>query len=72
MTLPDQIGQIARLKERYHGDSCVSIYEGVAHLRRAIPEATLWLAALDERLNERNYIVPGLGDAGDLAYGAKQ
>ena len=32
---------------------------------------TLWLAALDEELNAKSYIVPGLGDAGDLAYGAK-
>jgi len=32
---------------------------------------TLWLAALDEELNAKSYIVPGLGDAGDLAYGVK-
>ena len=32
---------------------------------------TLWIAALDEELNAKSYIVPGLGDAGDLAYGAK-
>ncbi len=55
-----------------HIAAVIAAPEGVAHLRREIPEATLWLAALDERLNEHNYIVPGLGDAGDLAYGAKQ
>ena len=32
-------------------------------------EVDLYLAALDERLNERSYIVPGLGDAGDRLYG---
>jgi uracil phosphoribosyltransferase len=31
----------------------------------------LWVATLDSNLNEKNYIVPGLGDAGDLAYGNK-
>ncbi len=54
-----------------HIAAIIAAPEGVAHLRREIPEATIWLAALDERLNERNYIVPGLGDAGDLAYGSK-
>ena len=46
--------------------------EGVAHIEAEIPEVELWLGALDERLNEQAYIVPGLGDAGDLAFGAKQ
>jgi uracil phosphoribosyltransferase len=32
---------------------------------------TLWLGAVDEELNAKSYIIPGLGDAGDLAYGAK-
>ncbi len=46
--------------------------EGVAHLEKNLPEnCHLWIAALDEKLNEKNYIVPGLGDAGDLAYGNK-
>jgi uracil phosphoribosyltransferase len=33
---------------------------------------TLWVAAIDEELTSRSYIVPGLGDAGDLAYGIKK
>jgi len=46
--------------------------EGVAYLEKNLPEnCHLWIAALDEKLNEKNYIVPGLGDAGDLAYGNK-
>ncbi|MEO8933514.1 MAG: uracil phosphoribosyltransferase, partial [Xanthomarina sp.] len=31
----------------------------------------LWVATVDERLNEKGYIIPGLGDAGDLAFGEK-
>jgi 2-C-methyl-D-erythritol 4-phosphate cytidylyltransferase len=34
-------------------------------------EATLWIATVDDYLNENKYIVPGLGDAGDLCFGAK-
>lgn len=46
--------------------------EGIAHLETNLPEnCHLWVAALDEKLNEKNYIIPGLGDAGDLAYGEK-
>jgi uracil phosphoribosyltransferase len=33
---------------------------------------TLWVAAIDEELTSKSYIVPGLGDAGDLAYGIKK
>lgn len=46
--------------------------EGITHLEKNLPEnCHLWVAALDERLNDKNYIIPGLGDAGDLAYGNK-
>ncbi|GGD22787.1 uracil phosphoribosyltransferase [Flavobacterium orientale] len=46
--------------------------EGIAYLEKSLPaNCHLWVAALDEKLNEKNYIVPGLGDAGDLAYGVK-
>ena len=46
--------------------------EGIAFLEENLPKnCHLWVAALDEKLNEKNYIVPGLGDAGDLAYGDK-
>ena len=45
--------------------------EGVEYVMREIPEASLWLAAVDEKLNEQAYIIPGLGDAGDLAFGSK-
>ncbi|WP_188620853.1 uracil phosphoribosyltransferase [Flavobacterium suaedae] len=46
--------------------------EGVALLEKELPDhCHLWIAALDEKLNDKKYIVPGLGDAGDLAYGSK-
>jgi uracil phosphoribosyltransferase len=46
--------------------------EGIQFLNDNFPENThLWIAAIDEELNSKGYIVPGLGDAGDLAFGAK-
>ena len=46
--------------------------EGIDYLEKNLPSTChLWVAALDEKLNDKNYIVPGLGDAGDLAYGSK-
>ncbi|KAF2518972.1 uracil phosphoribosyltransferase [Flavobacterium salilacus subsp. salilacus] len=46
--------------------------EGVAYLKEQLPDyCHLWIATLDDGLNEKKYIVPGLGDAGDLAYGSK-
>ena len=46
--------------------------EGIAYLEKHLPsDCHLWVATLDEKLNDKNYIVPGLGDAGDLAYGKK-
>ena len=47
--------------------------QGVEHLQKLFPQddVTLWCAAIDPDLNEHAYIVPGLGDAGDLAYGDK-
>lgn len=46
--------------------------EGIAHLREQLPDhCHLWIASIDEQLNEKKYILPGLGDAGDLSYGDK-
>ncbi|MEQ3654290.1 MAG: uracil phosphoribosyltransferase [Dokdonia sp.] len=46
--------------------------QGVDYINRIFPEDThLWIAAVDEELNNKGYIVPGLGDAGDLCYGLK-
>ena len=45
--------------------------EGVAVVQKAHPDVDIYLAALDEKLNEHAYIVPGLGDAGDRIFGTK-
>lgn len=53
--------------------SVIASQQGVEHLQRLFPgdDVVLWCAAIDPDLNEHFYIVPGLGDAGDLAYGDK-
>jgi uracil phosphoribosyltransferase len=45
--------------------------EGVAALHDAHPDVPIWCAAVDQKLNEKGYIVPGLGDAGDRLFGTK-
>ncbi len=45
--------------------------EGVAALQKALPDVEVYVAVLDEKLNEDSYIVPGLGDAGDRLFGTK-
>ncbi|HCQ89110.1 MULTISPECIES: uracil phosphoribosyltransferase [unclassified Clostridium] len=45
--------------------------EGVEAVHKAHPEVDIYLAGLDEKLNDRGYIVPGLGDAGDRLFGTK-
>lgn len=47
----------------------VAVPEGVANFRQKHPDVPIYAAALDERLDERGYILPGLGDAGDRAFG---
>jgi len=55
-----------------HVVSLIASHEGIAYLRKKMPEnTTLWIGAIDDELTAQAYIVPGLGDAGDLAYGAK-
>lgn len=49
----------------------VAAPEGLAALEQAHPEVQIWVAAIDERLNDRGYILPGLGDAGDKIFGTK-
>jgi uracil phosphoribosyltransferase len=49
----------------------VAAPEGVKVLHAAHPDVPIWTAALDERLNDHGYIVPGLGDAGDRIFGTQ-
>jgi uracil phosphoribosyltransferase len=44
---------------------------GIEYVRRAEPNATIWCGDIDDEITAKGYIVPGLGDAGDLAYGVK-
>ena len=44
---------------------------GIEYVRRAEPKATIWCGDIDNEITAKGYIVPGLGDAGDLAYGIK-
>lgn len=49
----------------------VAAPEGMKALQKAHPDIEIYTAALDEKLNEHGYIVPGLGDAGDRLFGTK-
>lgn len=44
---------------------------GIEYVRRAVPKATIWCGDIDDEITAKGYIVPGLGDAGDLAFGVK-
>jgi uracil phosphoribosyltransferase len=69
------VAAISRLKQRGARDIrfvCVlAAPEGVAELGRAHPGVRVFAAAIDARLNDHGYIVPGLGDAGDRMFGTK-
>ncbi|MEZ4988565.1 MAG: uracil phosphoribosyltransferase [Saprospiraceae bacterium] len=54
-----------------HFVSAIAARLGYEYLHRHFPDADIWIAAMDEELTAKSYIVPGLGDAGDLSYGAK-
>ena len=58
--------------KQIHILSIIGAKPGIEFAKSIFPKDThLWIAAVDGALNERGYIVPGLGDAGDLSYGAK-
>ena len=60
------------LPKEIHIAVIIAAPDGVNYLKNHLPDhCHLWVATLDEKLNDKNYIVPGLGDAGDLAYGNK-
>jgi uracil phosphoribosyltransferase len=49
----------------------LAVPEGIARVQKDHPDVEIYVAAVDERLNEHGYIIPGLGDAGDRLYGTK-
>lgn len=56
-----------------HVASVIASKQSVEYIRQHLPDdTTLWCGAIDDKVNSHSYIVPGLGDAGDLAYGEKE
>jgi len=73
-----EVGYLALIRHGIpaHTHMCCTIAtpQSVEYMRKALndnPDVTLWCAAIDPILNDKKYIVPGLGDAGDLCYGTK-
>ena len=74
-TANSAVAAIDRLKRRGVRDirfvCLLAAPEGIERLTKAHPEVQIWTAAVDERLDDHGYIVPGLGDAGDRMFGTK-
>ena len=73
-----EVGYLALLRHgkptHTHLCSIIATPKSIEYMRRELndsPDVTLWCAAIDPILNDKKYIVPGLGDAGDLCYGVK-
>ena len=60
--------------DHIHAVAIIASQQAVDYMEQLMPaeRTTLWVAAIDPELNEHSYIVPGLGDAGDLAFGEKE
>ncbi|MFZ2069915.1 MAG: uracil phosphoribosyltransferase [Xanthobacteraceae bacterium] len=69
------VAAVDRLKERGAKDirlvTLICAPPGIEHMRGMHPDVTIWTAAIDETLDDNAFIVPGLGDAGDRAYGTR-
>jgi uracil phosphoribosyltransferase len=69
------VAAVDRLKERGAKEirlvTLICAPPGIEHMRGMHPDVTIWTAAIDEALDENAFIVPGLGDAGDRAYGTR-
>ena len=64
------------LKEEGHPSeihivTAIACTVGIEYVKREEPNVTIWCADIDDELTAKGYIVPGLGDAGDLAFGVK-
>ncbi len=57
--------------KKIHFLCLIAAPEGVSRMQKDHPDINLYIGSLDERLNEKGYIMPGLGDAGDRIYGTK-
>ena len=54
-----------------HVVTAIACTVGIEYVHRSEPQVTIWCGAIDDELTAKGYIVPGLGDAGDLAFGTK-
>ena len=74
-TANSAVAAIEKLKGRGVSDirfvCLLAAPEGIKRLTEAHPDVKIWTAAIDEKLNDHGYIVPGLGDAGDRMFGTK-
>ena len=59
------------IAKEVHIAAAIACTVGIEYVKREQPQVTIWCGAIDEELTAKGYIVPGLGDAGDLAYGEK-
>lgn len=59
---------------KVHVASVIASRQAIEYVKNTFPDerTTVWVAAVDDEINSHSYIVPGLGDAGDLAYGTKE
>ncbi|MEL6922543.1 MAG: uracil phosphoribosyltransferase [Bacteroidota bacterium] len=57
--------------KKIHVVTAIASSYGLDYLKRRYPKAEIWMGDLDDELTAKSYIVPGLGDAGDLAFGSK-
>ena len=69
------VAAIDSLKKRGCHDimlmNLIAAPEGIEEVKRKHPDVNIYVAAVDEKLNEHCYIIPGLGDAGDRLFGTK-
>ena len=67
----DTLQKLGKIKE-IHLIAVIASLEGIDNIKKIFPENThLWTATIDEKLDEKGHIIPGLGDAGDLSFGKK-
>ena len=59
------------IPKQLHIVCAIACNQGLNYVTKALPNAHIWCATIDETLTDKGYIIPGLGDAGDLAYGGK-
>ena len=57
--------------KKLHIVSAIASSEGIRQIKANLPKADIWVGAIDAEMTSKSYIVPGLGDAGDLAFGQK-